>query len=118
MSRVIIAPNLCPGIEIRQGKDVAWVTVTPTNRTGAHGKPIWKWAVIGVGKKDCGGEDLEGWGNAKEMLHAMLDFLAAAGDRDRTRLEPGGFPRGVVEWAYQNSDEIEMAALELEEEKD
>ncbi len=67
----------------------------------------------------CGGGDIQ------DGMESLLSFLSAAAESYRHRkcdwnkvTEDDNatlFSRPVVEWAYQNSDEISMAAIELEE---
>lgn len=58
----------------------------------------------------------------QEMLATLLTFLGAAAESYSYRQRTGRngenedlFPAPVVEWAYQNSDELSMLAMELEE---
>ena len=67
------------------------------------------------------GEDLSGFGGLQEGLRSLLSFLSAAADaywyEMSGRESDNGdlFPPAVMEWAYRNSDAIEMAEMELEE---
>jgi hypothetical protein len=61
-------------------------------------------------------------GGIQDCMASLLGFLSAAAESYRYRMSTGRtgenedlFPPEVVEWAYQNSDEITMLALELEE---
>lgn len=46
----------------------------------------------------------------------LLAFLSASAESYRAdNLEDGLFPQHVIEWAYQNEDEIVSARIELEE---
>lgn len=64
-------------------------------------------------------------GNLQEGFASLLGFLGAAAESyhyrgmDWDNIGPDDnatlFPRPVVEWAYQNSDEITMLELEIEE---
>jgi len=62
-------------------------------------------------------------GTEKEGLTSILSFLSAAGEayaynlhRTTNKSENSDlFPPFLNEWAYQNSDEITLAQLELEE---
>lgn len=61
-------------------------------------------------------------GSVQEGLASLLAFLGAAAESYAYRIRTGRmgdnedlFAAPVVEWAYQNSDEIGMLAYELEE---
>jgi hypothetical protein len=66
-------------------------------------------------RSGCQGGDLQ------EGFASLLSFLGAAGesygykgmDGENSKL----FPEPVTEWAYQNSDEISMLGIEIEETK-
>jgi hypothetical protein len=71
-------------------------------------------------KSGCGGGDLV------EGMVSLLCFLGAAAGSYRYRGckytgDPDDnsslFPQPVTEWAYQNSDEIDMLRIEIEESK-
>lgn len=58
-------------------------------------------------------------GNLQEGMASLLSFLSAAAESYAYKGMDGEnsdlFPQAVTEWAYQNSDEISMLALEIEE---
>jgi len=64
-------------------------------------------------------------GTTKEGMKSLLDFLSAAGESFNYAERNGKdgmtgensdlFPREITEWAAQNSDELAMAGLDLEE---
>lgn len=61
-------------------------------------------------------------GGVQEGFASLLSFLGAAAESYAYRMRTGRsgenedlFPAPVVEWAYQNSDEIAMLQLEIEE---
>lgn len=67
-------------------------------------------------KSGCGGGDVQ------SGFVALLSFLGAAAESYSYRQRTGRkgenedlFPANVVEWAYQNSDEITMLECELDE---
>lgn len=121
-----IGPNLEPAVRIGLAD---WVTVTPTGHTGHDGKPCWRITILREGQPDFVDDTLHGWGNAGEMLEATLSFLAACAESRRHRewrgeadVDPdsneGLFPPDIAEWAAQNSDEISLTELELQEERE
>lgn len=115
----IITPRILAGLKI--GKD-SYISIAygHTNGEGRMCYSIW----IDIGEKEfyvddlksgCRGSDLQ------EGMTSLLSFLGAAADA--YRYEMGGrksdnsdlFVPEVVEWAYQNSDEISMLAYEISE---
>jgi hypothetical protein len=45
------------------------------------------------------------------MMETLLSFLGAAAERGESA---EGYPPALVEWAEQNSDELQMAAMEID----
>lgn len=67
-------------------------------------------------------DDLSGHGDLQAGFESLLSFLGAAAEAYDYTTRTGRvsdnltlFAPPVVEWAYQNADEIAMLALELEE---
>jgi hypothetical protein len=58
-------------------------------------------------------------GDIQEGMASLLSFLGAAAESYAYKGMEGEhsdlFPEAVTKWAYQNSDEISMVALEIEE---
>lgn len=62
-------------------------------------------------------------GGYQDAMKSLLSFLSAAAESYRYHMfhrkseddDPDSFPPEVMEWCYQNSDELQMLALELEE---
>lgn len=112
-----ITSRLMAGIRIGE----VTVGVEPTGRTGAHGKPEWRYAIDGP-DFEHEGEDLSGWDDHRGMLATLLVFLSACGESYGYEMaHPGSepesldlFPAEVAEWAYGESDELSIAASELE----
>jgi hypothetical protein len=114
---IIITPRLLPGVQIGG----AFISVEPTRATDHYGKTKWQY-FIDIDGQENSGADLAGWGDTQEMLATLLSFLGAAAESYAYRQRTGRdgenedlFPAAVVEWAYQNSDELSMLAMELEE---
>lgn len=64
-------------------------------------------------------------GSVQQGFASLLSFLSAAAESYAYRLRTGRqgenedlFEPVIVEWAYQNSDELSMLALEIEETAD
>ena len=77
---VIITPRLLPGLQIDApgNQGATFISVDPMS--GAPGeKPLWRWYVDTPGA-EFSGDDLYSWGNARLALHALVDFIADAGE--------------------------------------
>jgi len=66
-----------------------------------------------------------GGGDIQDGMSNLVGFLSAAGEAYAYQLRTGRasengdlFPAAVTEWAYQNSDELSMLGLELDEQPD
>ena len=114
---VIITPRLLPGLHVGH----AFLSVDPTDTIDHHGKPLWHWYVDLPDGTEHEGCDLATWGDAGETLHALCDFLSAAGEayQYHSGMEADSctdlFAQPVCEWALQYANQISMCALELEE---
>jgi len=106
---MIITPRLLPGVRIEDG----FISVEPTERTGEYGKPIWNW-YVDIPAGESFGSDLAGWGDHKAMMGTLLSFLGAAAEAYPDGENSDLFTTLIVEWAYQNSDEIAILRMELE----
>lgn len=93
------------------------------HRTGAdaEGKPQWSYTVHTDGALLTSGSDLHGWADARAMLASLARFLESDGERYRrfmgptpADIDPYSFSEAVAEWAYGVSDELSMAAEELD----
>jgi len=113
-----ITPSLMAGVRVGDG----WVGVEPAEGMVDHyGKPAWRYQILAEGIEHEG-NDLHGWGDAREMCASLLCFLGAAAEAYRAGM--GGresdnadlFPAPIMEWAYQNEDELSLLACELEDE--
>lgn len=122
-SPFIITPRLMAGLQI--GK--AFISMGPGHRN-SEGRTVYKCFIdlpdgteheITDLRSGCQG------GNLQEGFASLLSFLGAAAESYRYRQcdwvnigeddNASLFPRPVVEWAYQNSDEISMLECEIEE---
>lgn len=81
----------------------------------------YRW-FIDIGAQEFTGGDLQSGcqgGDLRDGLGSLLSFLGAAVESYRYAGADGenadSFPLPVVEWAAQNSDEISMSQLEIEE---
>lgn len=113
--QVIISPRLLPGVRVGD----AFLSVEPTSEVERGGKPVWRWFVDLADGQSFEGADLAGWGDASEMLGALVSFLSACGEslgyRERTGREGENedlFPAPVARWANENSDELALASLD------
>lgn len=122
-SPVIITPRLLPGVQV--GK--AFVSIEYLKRAGREGRTRYLWHIDLENGQEFSGDDLQsgcGGGSLQSGLESLLSFLSAAGEayrydmshkRDSEDSNASMFPSPVSEWAYQNSDELSMLALELQE---
>lgn len=121
---VIITARLEPGVKI--GK--VFISIRYSNKRGEGGRTRYHYSIDGIGRKSFAGDDLQsgaGGGGLQDGLETLLSFLEAAAESYSYRMRTGRsgenedlFQPKVVEWAYQNSDEIGMLRTELEETKD
>lgn len=115
----IITSRLMPGLRV--GDATISLDCGPRNGDGRTiyrafiDTPAFEYEVIGL-KSGCQG------GTVQEGFASLLPFLGAAAEAYRYEMATGRksenldlFPPEVTEWAYQNSSEIEMACLEIEE---
>jgi hypothetical protein len=115
-----ISARLLPALQIGS----AWVQLEYSPIAGAAGRTRYRWTIDFDGQ-EFSGDDLQsgcGNGSLQSGFESLLSFLGAAGEayayRLRTNREAENedlFPPAVVEWAHQNSDEICMAKLTVQE---
>ena len=118
----IITPRLMPGVQI--GNAFISLGNGPRNSEGRteYGcfidLPGYSHEVTDLRSGCQGGDITEGMASLLSFLGAAADSYRCAGcDWDRITEDDNAtlFPREVVEWAYQNSDEIYMIQMEIEE---
>ena len=119
----VITPRLEPGLKI----DKVFISIRYSNRRGEGGRTRYHYSIDGIGRKSYTGDDLQsgaGGGGLQDGLETLLSFLEAAAESYGYRMRTGRagenedlFQPKVVEWAYQNSDEISMLRTEIEESK-
>lgn len=126
---IIISSRLLPAIEIGG----AIISIGYSNRPGDAHRTRYKYYIDLPSSEDFPqgleeeGEDLQTGSNhsLQSALESLLSFLSAAAESyrycrfDWSKITEDDiasiFPRAIVEWAYQYSDELSMAAIELEE---
>ena len=119
-SPVMITARLMPGVKIGD----AFVSIEYSDCAGRDGRTRYRWFVDLSDGREFTDDDLQsgcGGGSLQAGLESLLSFLGAFAES--WRRGPGGdngdlFPEGLHEWATQNSDEIGMLAIELEETPD
>lgn len=113
----IIAPNLEPGLEIGG----AYITLQYGSRPHPERRQRYEWTWF-MGDKEESGDDLAsgvGGGTLQQGFESMLSFLSAFASATEPDDENHDlFPQPMREWAEQNSDELEIAWLELNERRD
>lgn len=116
-SPFIITPRLCAGVKIGD----AFISISDGERN-AEGRtqygvfidlPDGSEHEINDLRSGCQGGDLQ------SGMASLLSFLSAAAESYRYAGMDGEnsslFPEAVTNWAHQNSDEISMLAIEIEE---
>jgi hypothetical protein len=125
----IITPRLLAGVQI----DNAFISIDYSAREGREGRTRYQFH-IDIADDENGqrvehsDDDLQSGcqgGSLREGLESLLSFLSACGEsvNHATRTGRAGenadlFPPAIAEWAAQHSDEIAIAALEVEETPD
>lgn len=118
-----ISSRLLPALVIGDGV----LQLQYSKRPGDDGRCRYKW-TLDIPAGEFSDDELQsgcGGGSLQEGFSSLLSFLDAAQESYRYRGllweniteddNASSFPREVVEWAYQNSDEIGMLSCELSE---
>jgi len=119
-SPMCISARLLPAVHVGD----AWISIEP--RGVRDNRIEWAWYVDRPGHPFGGGEgaDLstgpqhtDDEAGYREAMSALLSFLMHAAEQYRHDVdyEDESFSRALVEWAYQNDDELGMTQVELEE---
>ncbi len=122
-SPIMITSRLMPGVQI--GK--ATISIGYSKRASEDGRTRYV-AYIDIGRKSHEEHSLQsgcGGGGLQEGLESLLGFLGACGASIRYAEYSGRegenadlFPRWIGEWARNNSDELTMMEMELQETPD
>lgn len=106
-SPFLISSRLLPGLKIGNG----WIQLEYSKRDGRDGRTRYQWTIDLPSGEFTGGDLQSGCqgGTLQEGFESLLSFLSAASYDD------GMFPEQINEWARQNSDELSMLAIEIEE---
>ena len=118
----MITARLLPGLRVAD----ATISIQYGDPTKDGRQGYWWWIDLDDGR-EFSGSDLAsgvGGGSLQSGLESLLGFLSACGESFAYDQRRGGngmggensdlFPPEVAEWAAQNSDELGMAAIELE----
>lgn len=117
-----ITSRLAPGFVLGDAE----ISFETTDRRNPQGKPAWRMIVEIRSASTLRGHQstIHGWGDAASIASAGLSFLSACAEAYGYRMRTGTcsdnvdlFPEWVAEWAYQNSDELAILQLELDESK-
>lgn len=119
-----ITPRLLPGLRIGD----AWLHLEWAKRPGDGGRMRYQWTIDLEDGSEFTGDDLQtgaGGGTLQDGFSSLLGFLGAAADSYAYQMRTGRagetmdlFPAPVVEWAYQNSEEITLLEMEIEDTPD
>jgi len=123
-SPIEISPRLLPCVRIGN----AIISITYSDKSDREGRTVYEYFIDTPEWEHTNDNDLKSGcqgGSLQSGLESLLSFLAACGEsygyRQRTGHEGENeslFPPNVAEWAYQNSDELGMLSIQLEEESD
>jgi hypothetical protein len=114
---VQISSSLQPCIRIGGAE----VCIEYSNRPGRDGRVRYRWQINMPDGTEYSDDDIQSGcqgGSLQEGMESLLSFLGAAAESYPDGENADLFPLEVVEWAAQHSDEISMAQLEVEENKD
>lgn len=117
-----ISSRLLPSLQIGNG------TVSlKYERDNREGRMVFRW-FIDIPEGEFSEADLKsgvGGASLQDMFGSLLSFLGAAAEAYDYTMRTGResenedlFPKPVMEWAYQNSDEITMILDDIEERED
>lgn len=120
---VIITPRLQPGVCVRQGDEIAFVSIGYSKQPGDEGRTRYEYHIDLPGGESYSASDLQSGamgGDLQSGLESLLDFLSNAAEEyggcmRRNQPYDGSFPANVAEWAYQVSDQLDMLRMDLEE---
>jgi hypothetical protein len=111
-----ITPRLMAGVRIND----AFISIEYSGRPGDEGRTRYRYYIDTPATEEWG-DDLQsgaGGGDLRTGLESLLGFLGAFAEAREGGENADLFPDTLREWAQQNSDEISMAALEVEETPD
>jgi hypothetical protein len=111
---MLISARLLPAVRIGNN----WISIEPTDRADLIGKPEWNWYIDLADRREFYGSDLNGWGDAGDMMESLLGFLGAFAESFPDGENADLFPKELGEWAQANSDEIAMLESELFEQNE
>ena len=117
----MIGLRLLPALRVGN----AVISIEYASHPGREGRTRWRY-FIDAPQLTHEDDDLQSGcqgGSLQEGMESLLTFLSAAGEAMAFELRTGRvsenlnlFPPKVVEWAYQNQDEISAALSELQDE--
>ncbi len=120
-SPFIISSRLLPALQVGG----ATIQLEYSKRDGRDSRTRYQWTIDLPNGQEFTGDDLQSGcqgGSLQNGFANLLSFLSASGDslnyQTRTGREGENadlFPAPVVEWAAQNSDELSLLSLEIEE---
>lgn len=121
---MVITSRLLPGVHIKDQDGLCEISLEPTGQHDNAGRAQWRYFIDLPDGTEHEDADVHGWADARGMTATLLNFLGACAESRQHATRTGAndkgengnlFPDAVGEWAEQNSDEIGMLALELEE---
>jgi hypothetical protein len=120
-SPVFIGPRLRPSLKLGD----ATLSIDYSDRPGRQGRTRYTYALDLADGREYEGNDLESGfngGTLQEGFVSFLSFMAHAAESYGYRLshpelsaDESSFPEWIEAWAFEHSDAIESAALDLED---
>ena len=109
----LITSRLLPGVQISG----AFISIEDVG-CNREGRTCYRWHIDFPTGSTFTGNDLKSGcqgGTLQEGMASLLSFLSAAAESYPDGENADLFPTAVTEWAYQNSDEISLLGIEIEE---
>ncbi len=107
-SPFLISSRLLPALQVGG----ATIQLEYAKRQGRDSRTRYQWTIDLPNGQEFTGDDLQSGcqgGSLQNGFASLLSFLSAASYDD------GMFPDAINEWAKQNSDELSLLSLEIEE---
>ena len=117
---IIITPRLLYGIQLHTAPGPSWISVDPGKPYNKLGRQQVAY-FIDTPEWEYKNDDLSGIGSVAEHIDSLLSFLQHSAEAYRYAMsgreveDADLFPPHVVEWAYQNEEELGSAQIELQE---
>lgn len=114
-SPLLITPRLLPGVQISD----SWISISHYSRR--DGRSMYQYFIDTPEFEHEGHDITVRIGHEQRALSTLISFLSVAAESYHSVLvgrqseNADLFPKNVMEWAYQHSDEISLLDCELNE---